>query len=130
MFIRCLTAMLFLTTILPGQEAIGAGTYLGTWAGGNGGGDIHMTLGPDGKGGLAAQLVGFTIDGQEVTCKVLSTKITGSKIEIVYEFDLQGNKLQSAIAGAATGKILEGTYKTTAGDQPVDQGTWKVTAKT
>jgi hypothetical protein len=36
--------------------------------------------------------------------------------------------LQSAVEGTVKGKTLEGTYKTTAGDQAVDNGTWKAVA--
>jgi hypothetical protein len=47
---------------------------------------------------------------------------------MVYEFDAQGTMLQSAIEAGVKGKTIEGTYKTTAGDQAVDSGTWKATA--
>lgn len=125
MLFRCLMATLFVAALLLAQDPIKAGTYKGTWTGTTGGGDFHLTLQSDGKGGLGAQ-VGFTIDSQEVPCKVLSLKTDGGKLEMVYEFDLQGNKLQSAIQGTSKGKSLEGTYKTTAGDQAVDAGSWKV----
>jgi hypothetical protein len=59
---------------------------------------------------------------------VLSFKADGAKFKIVYEFDAEGNALQSAVEGTVKGKSLEGTYKTTAGDQDVDSGTWKATA--
>ncbi len=48
---------------------------------------------------------------------------------MVYEFDLQGNKLQSAVKGTLQGKTLGGTYKTTAGDSQVDEGTWKTVSQ-
>jgi hypothetical protein len=47
---------------------------------------------------------------------------------MVYEFDLEGNTMHSAIEGTVKGKTIEGTYKTTAGDQDVDSGTWKASA--
>jgi hypothetical protein len=100
-----------------------AGSYKGTWTGSAAGGDFHLTV----TGGKAD--IGFTIEGQEVPCKIVSQKIDGASIEIVYEFDLQGTKLQSAIKGTLKGKSLEGTYKTSAGDAPVDEGTWKTTAQ-
>jgi hypothetical protein len=128
MLIRSLTAILLFTALLPAQDSIGAGTYKGQWNGSTASGDFHLALEPDGNGGMTAK-VGFTMESQEVPCKVLSLKITGSKLSIVYEFDLQGNKLQSAIEGAQKGKSMEGTYKTSAGDQPVDTGSWKVAAQ-
>jgi hypothetical protein len=107
------------------QDKIGAGTYKGNWAGASSAGDFHMTLTPDGR----ASEIGFTMDGQEVPCKVVSVKIDGGSIAVTHEFDLQGNKLQSSMRGAIKGKSLEGTYKTTAGDQPVDEGTWKTAVR-
>ena len=52
-------------------------------------------------------------------------------LPVVYDFDLQGNALESAVTGQLTGKTMEGTYKTTtvADGSPVDEGTWKVSAQ-
>lgn len=114
--------------ILSAQDKVVAGTYKGQWSGSGGGGDIHVTFRDGGDGKLTPE-VGFTLGGEDVTCKLLSFKNEGSKIWIVYEFDAQGTLLQSATEARVTGKIIEGTYKTTAGDQAVDGGTWKVTMK-
>ena len=59
---------------------------------------------------------------------MLSFKADGAKFKLVYEFDAQGTLLQSATDAAVKGKTIEGAYKTTAGDQLVDGGTWKATA--
>jgi hypothetical protein len=113
---------------LPAQDKLGAGTYKGTYTGGAGGGDFHLTLTADGKGGFSAE-VGFTIMGEEVPGKITSLKIDPAKIEMVYDFDLQGTKLQSAASGTLSGKTLGGTYKTTAEGTAVDEGTWTTTAQ-
>jgi hypothetical protein len=113
-------------TLAVAQDTIVQGTYKGQWAGAGGSGDIHITFRDAGDGKLTPE-VGFTLGGQDVTCKVLSFKADGSKFSMVYEFDAQGNMLQSAVDGTVKGKSIEGTYKTTAGDQAVDNGTWKVT---
>lgn len=113
---------------LPAQDKLGPGTYKGTYTGAGGGGDIHLTLKPDGKGGFSAE-VGFTIMGEEVPAKITSMKVDGAKIEMVYDFDLQGAKLQSAMQGTLSGKTLTGTYKTSADGAAVDEGTWKTTAQ-
>ena len=111
------------------QDSVSAGVYKGKFAGGGGDGDFRLTLGPDGKGGLKGEVM-FTMAGQEVPCKTTSLKIDGARLKIVYEFDLQGNKLQSAVEGKLKGKTLEGTYKTTipGSDDAVDQGTWKASS--
>ena len=122
---RCFAASaLLLTTVVFAQDAIPAGTYKGQWAGASASGEIHMTF----KAAGGNPEVGFTLADQTVACKVLSFKADGAKFKMVYEFDAQGTMLQSAIEGAAKGKTIEGTYKTTAGDQAVDTGTWKATA--
>lgn len=110
------------------DDQVAAGTYKGAYSGGAGGGDFHLTLKADGKGGFSAE-VGFTIMGEEVPGKITSLKIDGAKIEMVYDFDLQGTKLQSAASGTLSGKTLGGTYKTSAEGAAVDEGTWKTTAQ-
>jgi hypothetical protein len=126
-----MTAYFALTVLLAGtlagQDAVAAGTYKGQWTGATASGDIHITFRDGGDGKLTPE-VGFTLGGQDVTCKILSFKPDGAKFTIVYEFDAQGTMLQSAIEATVKGKTLEGTYKTTAGDQAVDSGTWKATA--
>jgi hypothetical protein len=113
--------------LLAGQDKVVQATYKGQWTGTSGGGDIHMTFRDAGDGKLTPE-VGFTLGGENVVCKVRSFKSDGEKFAMVYEFDAQGNLLQSAIEGTVKGKTIEGTYKTTAGDQAVDSGTWKATA--
>jgi hypothetical protein len=122
-FSRIAAAALLLAGVLLADDAIAAGTYKGQWQGASGGGDIQMTFHTG-----ATPEVSFTLGGQPVACKVLSFKADGAKFKIVYEFDAEGNALQSAVEGTVKGKSLEGTYKTTAGDQDVDSGTWKATA--
>ena len=105
-----------------------AGNYKGTWTGG-GSGDIRISLQP-GDGGEWKSTVTFTFDGSEVQTKVTSVKVEGSKVKIVYTFDLQGNVLESTVNGEIKGRTLEGTYSTkaVADGSAVDEGTWKATA--
>jgi hypothetical protein len=112
---------------LVAGDTIAAGTYKGQWTGATASGDIHITFRDGGDGKLSPE-VGFTLGDQNVTCKVLSFKVDGSHFTMVYEFDAQGTMLQSAIEAGVKGKTIEGTYKTTAGDQAVDSGTWKAIA--
>jgi hypothetical protein len=113
--------------MLAGQDTIVQGTYKGQWTGAGGSGDIHITFRDAGDGKLTPE-VGFTLGGEDVVCKVVSFKPDGASFTMVYEFDAQGNPLRSAIEATVKGKTIEGTYKTTAGDQAVDSGTWKATA--
>jgi len=119
--------LLLLVGPAAGDDAVVAGTYKGEWAGTSASGDIHVTFRANADGKLEPE-VGFTLGGQEVACKMLSFKLDGAKVTLVYEFDAGGTMLQSAAEATVKGKTLEGTYKTTAGDQAVDNGTWKATA--
>jgi hypothetical protein len=125
---RALAILLLAVGALSAQDKIAPGVYKGTWAGASANGDFHLTLKPDGKGGLSGE-VGFTIEGNEVPCKITSLKIDGASIEIAYDFDLQGNALQSLTQGKVQGKSLAGTYKTMASGSAVDEGTWKTAAQ-
>lgn len=105
-------------------EPIAAGSYKGKYEGSSGGGDIKISLTlVDGKWNGEA---GFGLGGQDVKCKVISLKVDGSKIQMVYTFDLGGTVLQSAIEGEMKGTTLAGTYKTKvpADGSAVDEGTW------
>ena len=117
-------SMLLLAASLAGQDTIARGTYKGQWNGASGGGDIHITF----RDGTPTPEIGFTLGGQDITCKVTSFKADGAKFKLVYEFDAQGTLLQSATEATVKGKTIEGAYKPTAGDQAVDSGTWTATA--
>jgi hypothetical protein len=123
-----LVALALLPGVLPADDKLGAGTFKGTWSGGSANGDFRLTLRPDAQGKLGAE-VGFSLNGEDVACKIISVKVDGANLTMVYEFDLQGNKLQSQTQGTLKGKALEGTYKTMAGDTAVDEGTWKTAAQ-
>jgi hypothetical protein len=128
--IRRCAILLILAGILAAQDtvALATGTYKGQWTGATASGDIHMTFRAGSDGKVMPPEVGFTLGGQDVACKVISFKTDGAKFTLVYEFDAQGTMLQSATEAVLKGKTIEGTYKTTAGDQAIDSGTWKATA--
>jgi hypothetical protein len=69
--------------------------------------------------------------GDEVHTKIVSVKVDGNKLNLVYQYDLQGTQLQSAIVGELKDKKIEGTYKATtvADGSDVDEGTWSATAQ-
>ncbi len=106
-----------------------AGTYTGKYEGSNGGGDISLTLTPS-DGGHWDGKASFSMSGGEVKCKIISVKVDGDKVEVVYEFDLDGNALRSTIKGTLKGSTMEGTYETkaVADGSGVDSGTWKATS--
>ncbi len=119
-----------LAAALPlAAESVTAGKYSGKWEGASGAsGDFHITL--TSAGDTWSADVNFGLGGQDVKCKVKSVSVDGSKIRVVYSFDLQGTELESTIEGERSDKGLGGKYTTrTTGDgSAVDEGTWQTTA--
>lgn len=106
-------------------EPVKSGVYKGKWEGGSGSaGDIRVAL-TEASGKWSGD-VAFTMGGQEVKCTVMSVQVDGGKLRMVYQFDLQGNALQSAIEGDMSNGSLAGKYKTSVkeGGAAVDEGTW------
>jgi hypothetical protein len=106
-----------------------AGTYKGTYSGSAGAsGDFVVSLTQAGNGDWKSEVT-FTLGGQDVKTKITSIKVDGSKVTIVYEFDLQGTALESTITGELNAGALGGDYhtKVVADGSAVDEGTWKTT---
>jgi protein-disulfide isomerase len=120
--------LLFVLALLSLAAATPAGTYIGTWSGAASG-DFRLVLEQSGDTWKAD--VVFTLGTDEVKTVVKSVKVDGNKINVIYQYDLQGTTLQSNVTGELTGKTISGTYIATAvGDgSAVDEGTWKVSAK-
>jgi hypothetical protein len=103
-----------------------AGVYIGKWSGATGtAGDFRMafTL-ADGK--LTPDVM-FTMGSTEVKTKVTHLAVDGLKIEMKYQFDLGGSRLESTIRGRLRGETMEGKYttKSVADGSPADEGEWK-----
>ena len=108
-----------------------AGTYKGSYSGSAGAsGDIQVTL-KQAEDGAWKSEVTFTFGGQDIKTKTTSVSVNGSKVKVVYEFDLDGNGLESTITGELKGTTLAGEYhtKAAADGSAVDEGTWKGTAQ-
>jgi hypothetical protein len=119
-------AALILATLALTAEPITAGKYTGKWQGESGAaGEFQLTI--SGAAGSWKADVSFTMADQNVPCKVTALTIEGSKVHVVYNFDLLGNKLESTIDGDRAGPKLSGQYRTrnVADSAPVDQGTWE-----
>ncbi|HLK22941.1 MAG TPA: hypothetical protein VKT81_28540 [Bryobacteraceae bacterium] len=107
-----------------------AGTYKGTYSGSAGAsGDISVTLKQADEGWKSD--VTFTFGGGDIKTKVTSVSVEGSKVKIVYTFDLDGNELESTIKGELKGTTLAGDYhtKSTEDGSAIDEGTWTATAQ-
>jgi hypothetical protein len=106
-----------------------AGNYKGTYSGSAGAsGDFVISLTQSGNEWKSE--VTFTLGGADVKTKITSIAVDGSKVKIIYEFDLQGTALESTVTGELNGATLAGDYhtKVVADGSAVDEGTWKTTA--
>ena len=94
----------------PGEKEL-AGVYTGTWSGVSGtAGDFRITLTLT-QGKLAPDVM-FTMGSTEVKTKVTHIAVDGLKLEMKYEFDLGGNRLESTIHGTLRGETMDGKYTT------------------
>ena len=108
-----------------------AGTYKGSYSGSAGAsGDIRVSLKQADDGAWKSE-VSFSFGSEDIKTKITSVTVDGSKVKIVYEFELDGNGLESTLTGELNGTTLAGSYhtKATADGSAVDEGTWKVTAQ-
>jgi hypothetical protein len=109
----------------PGEKEL-AGVYTGTWSGASGtAGEFRITL-TLAKGKLLPDVM-FTMGSTEVNTKVTHIAVDGLKLEMKYEFDLGGSRLESTIRGTLSGETMEGKYstKSVVDGSPADEGEWK-----
>lgn len=123
-----LTLLLLIPLLfLPAAGDNLGGRYAGEWkSNGSGGtGTFRMALDPRSDGTWKCD-VSFTLGGDDIKTTVRTVKVDGSKLEVTYDFELQGNVLRSKVTGQWNGKAFEGQYETTTADggTGVDDGTW------
>lgn len=103
-----------------------AGRYSGEWKSewsGNGGA-LHMNLeaGADGSWKCEA---GFSLDGSDIKTTTHQIKLQDSKLDVSYDFEIQGASLRSHMTGEWNGSMFKGRYETALiGGDGVDAGTW------
>jgi hypothetical protein len=119
---RIAVALLLLCLAGFGQLNL-AGTYKGKWAGATANGEFTVRL--EQNAGAWKATVQFTLGGADVPTTMNMLRVDGSTIEMKYDFDLGGNKLQSHLTGEIKEGQFSAKYKTTAlaDDSAVDEGT-------
>ncbi len=98
-----------------------AGSFAGTWKGGDAGGKLRIKFTRDGEKWSAE--AGFTFNEAEVATTVKSVQVTAGKVELVFGYMVDGNAGESTLTGELAGDTLQGAFKT-AGSP--DGGTWSV----
>lgn len=113
---------LFTSILIFAALSCAADIYSGKWASSQSGGagDIRITLKPE-------PAVVFTLNGQDIATKVVSSKSEGEVFEIAYDFRLEDYRLRSALRGKLNEGKLPGKYETTnlENNSAVDAGTFE-----
>jgi hypothetical protein len=104
-----------------------AGKYMGEWksASSGNGGAIRFTLAASDGGAWKSDL-SFDLDGALVKTTMREVKLSEGKIELVYDFEVQGVTARSRVKGEWKGDGFRGNYETTLADgsQGLDGGSW------
>ena len=122
-------ALLALTLLLA--QAPATGQFAGSWSSANSSQSGDITIGLREEGGKWIGEAMFTLDGQQVPCKVTRIELTGNQLILAYQFELGGYTLISTLSGETSDGNWSGKYETKSveGSQPVDAGTWKAKKK-
>src|SRR5579863_8184267 len=94
--------ILFLLVFSAVVLASPAGNYVGKWVGGSAEGVIKIALTQE-KGEWKAD-VSFTYGDADIKCKTVSVKVEGSKLDLVYTFEIAGMQAQSTVTGDIKGE--------------------------
>lgn len=107
----------------PAVKASLVGKYAGTWQSGDGaaGGKLKVAVKAEGDKWTAE--ASFTYQDAEIPTKLKSMKVEGAKVELVFEWAVDGNTNASTMRGELTGDKLQGTYESLDGGR----GSWIVT---
>src|SRR5579864_1954473 len=101
-----------------------AGKHAGEWKGASGGGAIRFTL-ETGADGVWKCDLSFALGDADVKTTMREVKVKDSKVELTYDFDVQGITARSHVTGEWNGTSFSGTYQTTLPDgSTLDSGTW------
>jgi hypothetical protein len=103
-----------------------AGKYVGEWKSASGaGGEYHMTLAASREDGRWICEAGFMYEGSAVKTQTHEIVLKDSKIDVSYDFELQGAGLRTRMTGEWNGNAFLGKYETSViGGDDVDSGTW------
>jgi hypothetical protein len=106
---------------------VAAGDYTGNWKGdAEGAGALKIRLKKEESRWVAEST--FTFEGAEIQTKLKAVEVEGAKVQLVFEWNIQGAPGQSRLTGEMTGDGLKGTYETT-GEAGNSTGTWTVSRR-
>ena len=103
-----------------------AGHFKGTWKGSDqNSGDLRLSFTRDAEGKWTAE-ASFTFEGNTIPTRMKTVRVDGAKIELLFEWDADGNVAHSKTTGELKGDKVEGDY-VTGGGAGETRGTWTVT---
>jgi hypothetical protein len=103
-----------------------AGKFKGSWKGSDqNSGELRLSLTRDGEDKWTAE-ASFTFEGNTIPTRMKTARVDGTKIELLFEWDADGNVAHSKTTGELKGDKLEGDY-VTGGGAGEKRGTWTVT---
>lgn len=101
------------------------GKYAGEWKGQEEStGALKLSFKQDAAGAWTAEAA-FTFDGAEIPAKTKSVKVEGAKVELVFEWNVQGTSGRSSLKGEFKGDTIEGKYDSNVAEA-ASSGSWKV----
>ena len=102
------------------------GQFKGSWKGSDQNtGELRLGFRRDGEGKWIAE-ASFTFEGNTIPTRMKTVRVEGAKIELLFEWDADGNVAHSKVTGELKGDQLEGDY-VTGGGAGDTRGTWTVT---
>ena len=102
-----------------------AGQFKGSWKGSDqNSGELRLSFSRNGEGTWSAEAT-FTFEGNSVPTRMKSVRVDGPKIELLFEWDADGNVAHSKVTGELKDDTLQGDY-TTGGGAGETRGTWSV----
>jgi hypothetical protein len=114
-------------SVRPAAKPSIAGHYSGKWQStADAAGDVRITLKQDGATWVAE--VTFTFEGAEIPTKMKTVEVDGAKIQLVYDWAIQGTTGQSKLSGELTGDTLHGKFEGKS-SEGTTTGTWTVKRK-
>ena len=122
--LMALAALVALTGVCADRDL--AGKYTGEWKSASGaGGAYQMTLAANREDGKWLCEASFTYEGSQVKTQTHEILLKDSKLDVSYDFELQGAGLRTRMTGEWNGNAFAGKYETSLiGGDGVDSGTW------
>ena len=129
---KLLAVVLVLIAAASAADRDLAGRFAGEWksATSENGGAIQFALEQQDGGAWKCELTFFLSNG-DVKTMMREVQLQDGKIELTYDFDVEGATLRSRVKGEWDGGAFRGKYETTLSDgsQQVDSGTWSASRK-